>query len=342
MTLSISFKSASASLLNAVGTIDRRIRRDGCGRTVILTYHRVLPEDIVLEENVQAGMYVKPETFEMQVRYLKERFDIVPLGSVSESDSPEGYSKPRCAITFDDGWRDFRTHAFPVLKDAGVPATVFLPTEYIGSERRFWTDRLAFLFRTRNEIPGNTGPPGERRDTIEERIGQMASGGHSGLESAIGMLKEYREEYIEAILQELEFRWGILQPSPNGPSFLSWEETRELRRSGLIAFGSHSVTHRILTTITDADVEEELRRSLKRIVDEGLTEVGSVPFCYPNGGFDGRIARMAREAGYRLAVTTERGWNGPETDPYGLRRVSVHQDMTSSGAMLGCRILGII
>lgn len=341
MTPSITFKSASAALLNAAGTIDRRIRREGCGRAVILAYHRVLPADTARKENVQPGMYVEPATFAMQARYLKDRFDIVPLGAVVESDPPGRYSKPRCAITFDDGWRDFRVHAYPVLVDAGVPATVFLPTEYIGSDRRFWTDRLAFLFRAIKEIPGSAGDPGGRRDTLESRIGMMASGGHSMLESAIGLLKGHREEEIEAILQELSSRWGIPPAPPRGTSFLSWEETRELKRSGLIAFGSHSATHRILTTVTFAEAEEELRRSMERIVGEGLAEAGEVPFCYPNGAFDEKIARLASEAGYRLAVTTERGWNGPETDPYALRRVSIHQDMTSSGAMLGCRILGI-
>jgi peptidoglycan/xylan/chitin deacetylase (PgdA/CDA1 family) len=341
MTHSISLKSASASLLNAAGTIDRRLRREGHGRTVILTYHRVLPADTALKENVQAGMYVEPGTFAMQLRYLKERFDIVPLADMAESDSREANKKPRCVLTFDDGWRDFLIHAFPVVRDAGAPATLFLPTEYIGSERRFWTDRLAYLFRERKERPGHNGQPGDRRATLAARIDRMASRGHAGLESAIGLLKDLREEEIEGILHGLASRWGIPQGPPYGPSFLSWEDARELKRSGLIAFGSHSVMHRILTTLTDAEAEEELRRSLERIVGEGLAEASSVTFCYPNGGFDGRIARLVREAGYRLAVTTERGWNGPETDPYALRRISVHQDMTSSGPMLGCRILGI-
>jgi peptidoglycan/xylan/chitin deacetylase (PgdA/CDA1 family) len=39
-------------------------------------------------------------------------------------------------ITFDDGLRDFHTHAFPVLQELSFPATVFLPTDFIGASRR--------------------------------------------------------------------------------------------------------------------------------------------------------------------------------------------------------------
>jgi len=341
MALSVALKSASAALLNATGTIDGRLRREGRGKTAVLMYHRVLPAGEARREKVQAGMNVEPGTLAMHLRYLMGRFDLVSLEAVLESDSMEGNSKPRCAITFDDGWRDFRLHAFPVLRDAGAPVTVFLPTDYIGSERRFWTDRLSFLVGAKKKRPGSTCRPGDDRNPLEERIGRMASEGDTGMESAIQLLKTFREEQIEGILHELASRWEVPPESLSGGSFLTWGEAREMKKSGLVTFGSHTATHRILTTMTDGEVKEELRRSLERILEEKVADPGFVPFCYPNGGFDGRIARLAREAGYHSAVTTERGWNGPGTDPFELRRVSVHQDMTSSGAMLGCRILGI-
>jgi hypothetical protein len=57
---------------------------------------------------------------------------------------------------------------------------------------------------------------------------------------------------------------------------------------------------------------------------------------------DERIVNMVREAGYGAAVTTMRGWNPHKADPFILKRVGIHQDMTSNTAMLGCRIAGLI
>jgi hypothetical protein len=69
-----------------------------------------------------------------------------------------------------------------------------------------------------------------------------------------------------------------------------------------------------------------------------------IPFAYPNGNHDDRVAKMVESAGYSCAVTTIKGWNSPangKVDVYKLKRVGVHQDMTSTNPMFACRIHGI-
>lgn len=341
MSLAVALKSTFASSLHALGWVDRRIRREGSGKTALLAYHRILPAVEARRKGVQAGMYVEPGTFAMQVRYLKERFDLVPLDALMESTPRRGYAKPRCVLTFDDGWRDFHLHAFPVLRETGVPAAVFLPTDYVGTGRRFWTDRLAYLFRGMTEGAGNPGGANPLRGSLEDRIGRLAMAGYAGMEEAIRLLKTHREEEIGDVLNALSSRRGLPMETSGGPQFLSWEEVRDLKRSGLVSFGSHTATHRILTTLTDAEVDEELRRSMKRMMDEEIADARFMPFCYPNGSFNERIARLVKDAGFHMAVTTDKGWNRSGDDPFHLRRISAHQDMTSSEAMMGCRILGI-
>lgn len=341
MNITVALKSVLGASLDATGVVDRRIQREGCGKTVVLAYHRILPDEEARKEGVQAGMYVEPRTFAMQLRYLKDRFTPVPLHALMEPHPGVAFSKPRCVLTFDDGWSDFRVCAFPLLREAAVPSTVFLPTDYVGTRRCFWTDRLAFLFRRRMARDGNNGRSNPLAERLESRIDELASQGVSGWESAIELLKTRREEEIDATLRDLASRWGLPPEPSSGRFFLSWEEARELKHSGLVDFGSHTATHRILTTLNESEVKEELHRSLQKVVDEGVANMGSVPLCYPNGDFDHRIVHLAQESGYSLAVTTRRGWNGPGSDRFTFRRVSMHQDMTSTSAMLGCRILGI-
>ena len=77
--------------------------------------------------------------------------------------------------------------------------------------------------------------------------------------------------------------------------------------------------------------------SRERLISEKVADPAFIAFSYPNGSYTEEIAGMARDVGYHLAVTTQGGWNGPDTDPFELRRIAAHQDMTCTNAMLGAR-----
>ena len=116
------------------------------GSTVILTYHRVVEKwDRTLDYS-QPGMVVTVPTFERQLSFLREHFDIVPFSSllaVGNEDRPA--ARPRCVITFDDGWRDNYDLAFPILRQHDLPATIFLTTDFVGTDRAFWHTELIYL-----------------------------------------------------------------------------------------------------------------------------------------------------------------------------------------------------
>ena len=103
-------------------------------------------------------------------------------------------------------------------------------------------------------------------------------------------------------------------------TFLSWGLLRRLERRG-IEIGSHSVSHADLTQLGDREALRELVRS--RRVLEGRLHHPVQWFAYPFGAYDERVERLARRAGYVLAVTTEQGTLQSARQPLALRRLRI-------------------
>lgn len=116
------------------------------------------------------------------------------------------------------------------------------------------------------------------------------------------------------------------------PSFLTWRMLRSMEGLG-IEIGSHTVTHADLPSLSDAQALAELvgsRRVLERRLDH------AVPWlAYPYGRHDTRVVRLARRAGYRLAVTTEPGFEQRANDPLRLRRCRII-DTTGIAGLEAC------
>ncbi|HEU5064977.1 MAG TPA: polysaccharide deacetylase family protein [Gaiellaceae bacterium] len=116
--------------------------------------------------------------------------------------------------------------------------------------------------------------------------------------------------------------------------FLTWHLLRALERDG-VEIGSHTVEHRRLTSLSDGEALRELvqsRRAFERRLDHPVQWL-----AYPLGAYDSRIERLARRAGYVLAVTTEHGVVQSARSPLALRRLRILDSTGVSGlaAMLG-------
>jgi peptidoglycan/xylan/chitin deacetylase (PgdA/CDA1 family) len=315
------------------------------GDAVILLYHRVIGRGEA-RSRIQAGMVVYPDTFEQHLRFLQEYFTIVSLDTLNRSfrgEYQDTNGRTLCVITFDDGWADFYKNAYPVLNKYGICATVFLATGFIGTGDSFWTDKLTQLCYKRK---GERRTHRKRAEATNPLIDFLENGGgdmETRLERSIKILKELPQQEINRVLGELSVSWGI-DPIPLERDFLTWDEVREMHGSGLISFGSHTESHRILTTLRGKEIDEELRRSRDRLLAEGVVDSSFLPFAYPNGNYTRAIAELVRKRGYSLAVTTRKGWMHlhEEIDEFGLNRIGIHQDMASTDAMFGCRILQII
>ena len=314
---------------------------------LVVMYHRITIKN-ESKYFMQDGMYVDPDTFRMQILHLMDNYNIVPLEkilSIRDTNNKFENNKPCCIITFDDGWKDFYENAYPILKCFQVYSTVFLPTDYIGTNKLFWTDKLAWIFKCKEckndkyDIIGLTSSLGDAIKQIES----IHLAHDLKIEKMIQILKKLPTKEIDDILDELAYKWHV-NINTQGPSFLSWDEVKEMHDSGVVYFGSHTKSHQILTTSSDEVIQKELVQSKNMLIENNVVSPSFVPFAYPNGNYTRKIANMVRDAGYSIAVTTERGWNrleGDRNDLYKLKRVGIHQDIASSESMFACRIMGI-
>jgi peptidoglycan/xylan/chitin deacetylase (PgdA/CDA1 family) len=303
------------------GQFKRRLR----GKVVILTYHRILSGNERAQDYVHPGMYVRVDVFDAQMRFLKEHFQVVALSRLLELWAAGGLDEGTlyCVVTFDDGWRDNYVHAYPVLRRLGIPATIFLATEFVGTDEWFWPDKLAHIMVQR--LRG-------RRDR-----GSYRGRWEAEIEAEINRWKLLGRADIDRALEKLTREWG--GSLPRDRVIMSWDEVAEMARNG-ISFGSHSLTHAILTRESAEAVEREIRGSLRELQGR---QANCVPvFCYPNGDYTSDIADRVRSAGYRAAVCSESGWETrAPLSLFALRRVGIHNDVCQTVPLFVLRLVGL-
>lgn len=101
--------------------------------TFILVYHRIEPY-----QGGRRSLYVSPATFEGQMRFLLRRgYRAVTLDRVRAMLDAGRIEPKTFSVTFDDGYRNNRDHAYPILRTLGIPATVFVTAGAVGRERGY-------------------------------------------------------------------------------------------------------------------------------------------------------------------------------------------------------------
>ena len=306
------------------------------GQVVILTYHRVLSKKELSDQFVQPGMYVRDDVFDAQMRFLREHFQILPFSELLSLWRNNLWDKRTryCVVTFDDGWLDNYIHAFPILKRYAMPATIFLPTAYVGTNEWFWPDKIGYLLmemRKRGML--------ETWSFWERRCPEFSfpiSASPAIIDQVIEFCKTLPQTEVQDLIDSLMELVG-------GRPFeermvMSWDEVREMSASG-ITFGSHSVYHSILTTLSAEQTTSEVADSWRHLQKPG---VAALPvFCYPNGGYNGEVADIVQHVGYQAAVTVRSGWESDKPRSlFELRRMGVHNDITSTIPLFSWHLAG--
>ena len=219
-------------------------------KPIILAYHRIVDPDKLLIKS-ELGMCVKPETFDMQMRYLSKHYNALSL-SEWHSNRRKTKAKKTIIITFDDGWKDNYDNGYPILKKYNLPATIFLSTGIIGSNNWFWPEKIIFILEhVRDNFETIDREVLDRLfyqfpflkalDEINVNFGKK-------VERIISYLKRYENIDIFEIIEVLKSNLNIVD-FPKERLMLNWDEVREMSKD-MISYGSHTVNHNILTNLS--------------------------------------------------------------------------------------------
>jgi len=330
MTLKVTLKNLVATFCHIGGVFNLLSFYRRRNKAFVLTYHRVIR--LLLEESVyvQPGMYVTADTFRRQIAFLKERFHVLPLAELVARVETGRKVAGCCAITFDDGWHDNFTQAFPVFQEFQLPATVFLATGFIGTDRLFWPEEICFYLQ-------QVGMRASTRQSqvFERFLNEVAynSGEEAFLDNAVLTLKGWSPHEREKVLEHL--RSAGTTPPP-GRLLMNWEEAEEMQASGLITFGAHTVNHVILDQVPKRQAEEEIVHSRQEL--ESRLGVRPEFFAYPNGNFNSNLQAILKRHGFRGAVTTRKGRFGEGVPLFEIPRIGVHEDISRTIPLFLARI----
>lgn len=318
--------------------VDRLFRTLNRDRLLVVMYHGVTRQSHLPPVWTQLPLPV----FRAQLEFLKSRYQPVSLQQLLQALDREVPLPERAVlITFDDGLSNNYSVAYPVLKELGVPAVIFLTMEMIGTRNLLWFDELYLLIRE-----------GGRRGVLLElplpeaqrsyRAGKLWDAYVVTVEGAKRVGEEMRRNLMEKLRAAVPLDHG---ENLEDFGFLTWDEVREMEKSGLVRFGSHTGTHRILSELTESELEEEVLTPRRRFA----AELGREPesFCFPNGipgiDFDSRHQAFLRSCGYRCAFSTKHELFHPGTGEHmGIARIAAGNDWSSDPDYFRLNAAGVL
>ncbi len=266
-----------------------------------------------------------PEIFRKKLLFLS-RYKIISMDKLIEFyENGESIPKNCVVLTFDDGYQDNYKFAFPILKELNIPATIFVATDYIDSDKWLPLNILYYLITTTKKEHITI----TKIESNQEHQLTLITNNDKDIAKSIvaGLYKKTPSKKRKTFFNELQNQLidKKKMPLPDDLKMLNRKEIDEMHRSGLICFGSHTASHVLLAMSSEEKVAQELKESKCSI--EKMLNHPIKHFAYPNGhpeDFSVRDKSILQHLGYKTACTTIEGTNkvSPQTDMFELKRFS--------------------
>ncbi len=236
----------------------------------------------------------------------RARYNILSIEELLRCAIEDGRVPSRSvAFTIDDGYLDHATVAAPIFAEFDCPVTTFVATGFLDRTLWFWWDQIAYAFSATSrrgvQVTLSEQALEYRWQSNVEREWAQAD----FTERCKQVPDDDKHAAIKRLAQELDVALPTQPPPQYQP--MSWEQLRACERRGM-SFAPHTVTHPVLSRVSDESSHWELSESWKRLQAEASSPVPV--FCYPNGrreDYSEREMKTLHELGFLGAVV---GWDG--------------------------------
>jgi peptidoglycan/xylan/chitin deacetylase (PgdA/CDA1 family) len=265
---------------------------------------------------------VTPEFLRQMLTHLRSRgIDIIGMAEVHERLIERNFSRRFASFTLDDGYRDNRDFALPVMRQFDAPFTLYVTSDFAAGIGRLWWIALEMAVAKASAIEVAIDGVACRLDTATPPAKEAA------FDRLHDWLRGLPEHEMRREMSALCDRTGVDEAAICRALCMSWDELKSFAADPLVTVGAHSVSHCNLAAQSETVAGEELTVSRARI--EAALQRSVVHLAYPYGD---RVAAGSREfalasaAGYRTAVTTRPGMVFPESASHlmALPRVSLN------------------
>jgi peptidoglycan/xylan/chitin deacetylase (PgdA/CDA1 family) len=298
------------------------------GVGAILMLHHVRP---ARRDRFQPNrlLEVTPRFLEGVVRHLRRSgVDLVSLDEMHRRLAERDFGRRFACITFDDGYRDNKQWAYPILKAAEVPFAIYVPTSFPDRLGQLWWLALEEVIARNDRI--SLLMDGEERYVECADVGAK----QEVFDFLYFWLRERSsEDEILGIVRDLAGRYGVDMRAMCDELCMDWPEIAEIATDPLVTIGAHTVNHVMLSKASEGVARSELQ--LGRSVLEAALGVRPMHLAYPYGDRETvgpREFRIAAELGFKTAVTTRPGVLFPTHTEYltALPRLSLNGEFQRS------------
>lgn len=265
---------------------------------------------------------VTPDFLRATLSHLKSRdIDIVTLDEVHRRLANRQFERRFACFTFDDGYRDNRDCALPVMRDYAAPFTVFVTSDFAEGTGRLWWVALERVIAKAPSVEAMIGGNTVRLDT------SSASARQTAFDRLHDWMRTLQEHDLQREVTALCARHGVDEVAICGELCMSWDELKSFADDPLVTIGAHTISHCNLAQQREEVARQELVVSRARIEEKVQRPILHLVYPYGDRAAAGpREFALAGAAGYKTALTTRSGMLFPENAGHltALPRVSLN------------------
>lgn len=253
------------------------------GKIPILLFHRVSPHPDA------CWPPLTPLQFEKIIKLLSRHYKFYSLDELLET--TKGIQSNACCIVFDDGFYDFKEHAFPILVKNKVPVTLFLPTNNIDENRPLWTSEIdSIILYTKKQKENNVITIGKEKIALKLTSEKDLFNTSTTIKNTLLHFEELERNSIIGKLR-IDLTAGEERNYP----MLSWADIHEMKAAypQLLNIQSHTHTHPYLPTLKPDAIAMEFKNSLAVLNKQKLNPYNKI--AYPVGGYDPKTIEAAKK-----------------------------------------------